>query len=238
METNLARLAAASAHESDRENDASSVSSRQHSLRKSQSSDESDDFDEDSDLHIFRSKVDMADRYHGPSSLFVLCKKIRQQLIVSGKATACGAHLEALQSLCEAVGASDPFSFHTDQASDQLVPKRQAATAVGHFLQHLDIRTDIFSHNNLLSNLERIYSQPPKAGDETWTTCFKVIALLVLGMELSAQAKNALFGDFARSFLPSRAALVNSSLLNTPRLINVQTLILLVNINSYPRPMV
>ncbi|KAH8686618.1 hypothetical protein GQ44DRAFT_780951 [Phaeosphaeriaceae sp. PMI808] len=234
MESNLARLAAATAQGNEKENETSSASSQQVVTRESNSDDELDDDgsqsdpDLGSDLHIFRNKIDMADRYHGPSSLFVLCKRIRTHFAAPAKATTSGTHLEdLLQSLCEAAGASDPFSFHTDQPSVHLVPKRQAATAVGHFLQHLDIRTDIFSHSNLLANLECIYSQPPKPGDDAWTSCFKAIALLVLGMELSAQAKNALFGDFARSFLPSRAALVNSSLLSTPRLINVQTLILL-----------
>jgi hypothetical protein len=135
---------------------------------------------------------------------------------------------DLLHNLCEAAGASEPFLFHNDQLFGQLVPKQQAITAVGHFLQHLDIRTDIFSQGNLLANLERIYSQSPKPGDDAWAICFKAITVLVLGMELSSQAKNALFGDFARSFLPNRASLVTSSLLSTPRLINIQTLILLV----------
>jgi hypothetical protein len=238
METNIARLAAATARGSNRNNDASSGSPQQHTTHEDHSDggldDESQsDTDDASDLHIFRNEIDMADRYHGPSSLFVLCKQIRTHFTGASKATTCGAHLEELlQNLCEVAGASEPFSFRNDQPPTHLVPKRQAVTAVGHFLQHLDVRTDIFSHNSLVANLERIYSQPPKPGDDAWATCFKVIALLVLGMELSAQAKTALFGDFARSFLPSRAALVTSSLLSTPRLINVQTLILLVNINS------
>ncbi|PVH95100.1 hypothetical protein DM02DRAFT_538079 [Periconia macrospinosa] len=234
METNIARLAAATVRGMDRESSASSRSSQQSATRQHHSDDETgdvesqSDVDDASDLHVFRNKIDMVDRYHGPSSLFVLCKQFCTHFLSESKATKSGTHMQDwLHNLCEAVGVSEPFPFHIDRPLVRLVPKQQAVTAVGHFLQHLDIRTDIFSESSLLANLERIYSQPPKPGDDAWAACFKAIALLVIGMELSAQAKGALFVDFARSFLPSRAALVNSSLLSTPRLINVQTLILL-----------
>ncbi|CAI6237543.1 unnamed protein product [Periconia digitata] len=231
METSIARLAAATVRGTDREN---SASPSQSAIQQNHSDDETGDVegpsevDNDCELHVFRNKNDMADRYHGPSSLFVLCKQFCTHFSSENKAIISGTHMqELLHSLCEAAGVSEPFPFHVVQPHVHLVPKQQAVTAVGHFLQHLDIKTDIFSKSNLLANLERIYSQPPKPGDDAWATCFKAIALLVLGMELSAQAKDALFFDFARSFLPSRVALVSPSLLNTPRLINVQTLILL-----------
>jgi hypothetical protein len=235
MEANIARLAAATVHGMDKESSTSSGLSQQSAMRQHHSDDETgdeesqSDVDDASDLNVFRNKVDMADRYHGPSSLFVLCKQFRTHFLSASKETKSGTHMQnLLHNLCEAAGVSEPFPFHIDRPLVHLVPKQQAVTAVGHFLQHLDIRTDIFSQSSLLANLERIYSQPPKPGDDAWAACFQAIALLVLGMELSAQAKSALFDDFARSFLPSRAALVNSSLLSTPRLINVQTLILLV----------
>lgn len=237
MEANIARLAAASDRSSDRDTPSCSGSSqelatRQQTLDDEMSDDESQsDIDDDTDLHVYRNKLDVSDRYHGPSSLFVLCSQLRARVMDSDEAIGFGIHMQdALNSLCESAGASEPFPSHNEQPLVHLVPKQQAVTAVGHFLKHLDITTDVFSRSSLLANLERIYSQPPKPGDDAWAICFKAIALLVLGMELSVQAKNALFGDFARSFLPSRTALVNSQLLITPRLINVQTLILLVRL--------
>jgi hypothetical protein len=236
METNIARLAAGTNLGDDIDNGSSCDSSLKSKNRQHNSDDEAIDDESQSDtedateLHVFRNKVDMADRYYGPSSLFVLCKRFRTQFLDASKSIQPGIPMDdLLHNLCETAGVLEPFPFQIDQFLLQPVPKQQALTAVGHFLQHLDIRTDIFSQSSLLRNLERVYSKQPKPGDDAWVTCFKVITLLVLGMELSVQARNALFGDFARSFLPSRAALVTSSLLSTPRLINVQTLILLVS---------
>jgi hypothetical protein len=133
-----------------------------------------------------------------------------------------------LQNVCDIAGSTEPFPSFGDHPPIKLLPQKQAVTAVGHFIQHVDCTTDIFVPQNLMSNLERVYSQPQQPGDDAWAVCFNVITLLVLGMEISTQAPTALVGDFARSLLPSRAALVSSRLLTTPRLINVQTLILLV----------
>ena len=184
--------------------------------------------DGSTDLHVFRSRVDMVDRYHGLPSLFALCNQFRSRTLAATKATESGPLGDMLGNLCETAGSTQPFPSYSDHAPTQLPPKQQAIAAIGHFFQHLDCTTDIFVQRNLLANVERVYSQPPQPGDDAWGVCIKAIMLLVLGMEISSQTSNALFGDFARSLLPSRAALVSSHLLTTPRLINVQTLILLV----------
>lgn len=184
--------------------------------------------DDDSDLHVFHNKVDMVDHYHGPLSLFVLCKQFRCCAMSVNNAE-CGAPLrDMLQNLCERAGVLEPFPPFGGQPIINLLPKQQAITIIGLFFQRVDCSTDIFVKSNLLARVERIYSKSTEPGDDVWAICFQAITVLVWGMEISAQAGNGLFGDFARSFLPSRAALVNSSLLTTPRLINVQTLILLV----------
>ncbi|KIM97015.1 hypothetical protein OIDMADRAFT_44459 [Oidiodendron maius Zn] len=181
--------------------------------------------DDSTYLHVCRNQVDMADRYHGPSSLFVLCNHFRVRVLATCQPSAPLQSM--LQNLCAVAGVTEPFPSYSDQAVTHLLPEQQATAAIDHFLQHLDCTTDIFVHSNLLANLKRVYSQQPKPGDDTWVICFKAITLLVLGTEISAQANSPLFGDFAHSFLPSRAALVNFHLLTTSRLINVQTLILL-----------
>lgn len=181
--------------------------------------------------HVFHSGVDMVDRYHGISSPFALCNRLYLRILTAAKSTEFNDLLGLLKDLCETAGGTEPFPTYNDHILTQLPPKQQAIAAVNYYFKHIDCTTDIFVQRNLLSNLERVYSQPHRPGDDTWAVCLKTITLLVLGMEISTQAGNALFGDFACSMLPSRAALVSSSLLNTPRLINVQTLILLVSLN-------
>ncbi|KAF2827804.1 hypothetical protein CC86DRAFT_347591 [Ophiobolus disseminans] len=177
------------------------------------------------ELHIFRNRVDMTDRYHGPSSLFSLCNHFRIRALECTPPK--HPRLDMLHNLCEIAGVTESFPFSTDQPLTHLLPKQQVVTALNFFFQHLDCTIDIFVQSNLLSNLERVYSQPPTPDDDPWVVCFKAITLLVLGTEISRRSDNALFGDFTRSILPSRVGLVNSRLLSTPRLINVQTLIIL-----------
>lgn len=182
--------------------------------------------------HIFHSDIDMVDRYHGISSPFALCNRLYLRTLAATKSTEFNDLLGLLRDLRETAGGTEPFPIYNDNFPTQLPPKQQAIAAVDYYFKHMDCTTDIFVQRNLLSNLERVYSQPHRPGDDTWAVCLKAIILLVLGMEISTQAGNPLFGDFACSMLPSRAALVSCSLLNTPRLINVQTLILLVSLIS------
>jgi hypothetical protein len=220
----------------DQNNSCSTSSTRQASVGGSFDDEDDEDrpespspySDDCTDLHVFHNQADMVDHYHGPLSLFVLCKQFRS-CALSVSDTECSAPLrDMLQNLCERAGVLEPFPPFGGQSVINLLPKQQANTVIGYFFQHVDCATDVFVKDNLLAHVERIYSQSTEPGDDVWAICFQAITVLVWGMEISAQAGNGLFGDFARSFLPSRAALVNSRLLTTPRLINVQTLILLV----------
>lgn len=229
------------------ENDRCSNSSSRQASASRQDFEDDDNEDDDSrsetpsppgdkstDLHVFQNQVDVTDCYHGPSSLFVLCNQFRSCALATKNATECGAPLrDMLQNLCDNAGTIEPFPPFNNKPIIDLPPKQQIVTAIGHFFQHVDSTTNIFVKSNLLANIERIYSQPTtEPGDDIWAICFKAITLLALGIEISAQGSNALFGDFAYSFLPSRAALVNSHLLTMARLINIQTLILLVSAAS------
>lgn len=240
IESHLGRLSLSIAQNMDQDNSCSISSTRQASVRGSSHEEDDEDRstspsihnDDCTDLHVFHNQVDMIDYYHGPLSLFVLCKQFRS-CALSLSDTECGAPLQdMLQRLCEKSGVLEPFPSFGGQSVINLLPKQQATTVISHFFQHVDCATDVFVKSNLLAHIERIYSQWTEPGDDVWAICFQAITVLVWGMEISAQAGNGLFGDFARSFLPSRAALVNSRLLTTPRLINVQTLILLVCIAS------
>ncbi|KAJ4304887.1 hypothetical protein N0V90_000415 [Kalmusia sp. IMI 367209] len=199
----------------DQDTSCSTSSTRQASV--GEISDEEDDedhpaslshySDDCSDLHVFRNQVDMVDHYHGPLSLFVLCKQF-QSCALSVINADGGAPLEnMLQNLCERAGVLEPFPPFGGQAVIDLLPKQQVITIIGHFFQHVDCATDVFVKDNLLAHVERIYAQSTEPGDEVWAICFRAITVLVWGREISAQAGNGLFGDFAHSFLPSRAAL-------------------------------
>ncbi|KAL8791880.1 MAG: hypothetical protein Q9195_005542 [Heterodermia aff. obscurata] len=241
MESHLARLTHARTQNLERGDQASTVQSQRASPGRRSLDDEEDDDDpanpsldaeNAADSHVFRNQVDMVDRYHGSSSLYVLCNQFRSGAMASSIATEPSAAMQdllhLLQNMCELAGVTESFPSYSDQSLVHLLPKQQVVAALDHFFKDVDYTTDVFVQSNLLANLERVFnSQPIKARDEAWAVCFKTIVLLVLGKEVSAQACNALFGDFARSFLPSRAALINSRLLTAPRLINVQTLILL-----------
>jgi hypothetical protein len=192
------------------------------------------------DVQVFHNHADMVERCHGPSSLFVLCNHFRLRALAANGAedhnnnnNHSAALQDMLQNLCQIAGSTEPFPSYSDQTAIKLLPKQHAMTAVEHFIQHVDCTTDLFVPGNLRAQLDRVYESaaPAKPGDDVWMICFKVITLLVLGMEISTQAPTVLVGDFARSLLPSRASLVNSRLLTTPRLINVQTLVLLVGIH-------
>ncbi|PYH89201.1 hypothetical protein BO71DRAFT_337220 [Aspergillus ellipticus CBS 707.79] len=166
----------------------------------------------------------------GPASISGLCDQLRRRIVATGDAAepAWRPLCDTIQHLCEITGAIEPFPPYSDRIVVPLLPKQQTITAVDRFLLYQDCQTDVFVPGGLRANLERVYSQQQQQpDDDAWAICFQIITLLALGLDTSTQGGNALFGDFARSFLPSRTALVSSRLLTTPRLINVQTLILL-----------
>ncbi|KAF7880105.1 uncharacterized protein EAF02_007742 [Botrytis sinoallii] len=208
IESHLGRLSNKIAQNTDQDNSCYNLSTRQASRGGSFDGEDDEDCpaspspysDDHVDFHVFYNQADRIDYYHGPLSLFVLCKQIR-----------------SCANLCESAGVVEPFPPFGSQPVINLLSKQQFTTTIGHFFQHVDCATDIFVKSNLLAQVERIYSHNPEPRDDVWAICFQAITVLVWGMEISAQSGNGLFGDFARSFLPSRAAL----------LINVQTLILL-----------
>lgn len=247
IESHLGRLAVSIEQNMDHDNSCSASSKQQASLTGLLDGED----DEDrlaspgpysvncANLQVFRNEVGMIDDYyHGPLTLFVLCKKLQYYVLSISHTERDGSIRDMLQNLCDRAGVLEPFPPFGGQSVANFLAKHQTITVVDYFLQHVDCATDIFVKSNLLAHVERIYSQSSELVDDIWAICFQAITVLVWGMEISAQGGNGLFGDFARSFLPSRAALVNSHLLTTPKLVNVQTLILLVCTdsisNTYP----
>lgn len=187
---------------------------------------EDDDHKEGADIH-----VPQPDYSFGPASVSGLCDQLRRRILSATKETEAEWRplCDMLQHLSDMAGRTESFPSYSDRILVPLLPKQQVVTAVDRFFQLQDCQTDVFVPDNVRANLDRVYAQhQPQPEDDAWSICFQTIGLLVLGTGNSQSG--ALFGDFARSFLPTRAALVSSRLLTTPRLINVQTLLLLVRI--------
>lgn len=145
---------------------------------------------------------------------------------------------EKLRVLCDTASVSELFVSGADQNILHIPPRQQVHAAVGEFFHHVDSVTDIFVPSHLLANIDAVYSGMVKienSDQEPWIICFRTITLLVLGIEISTQhSSTTLLGDFAHTLLPSSCALVTPRLLTTPKLINIQVLILLVIHNHGP----
>ena len=182
------------------------------------------------DMHLLHDSMDLVNYYHGPASLYILCKRF-ESLIINARSPEHGTPVQSmLHGICEKAGTLETFPPFGDKPVINLLSRQQANTVIDRFFQRVNYATDVFVKSNLLASIERVYSGSTENGDDVWAICLQVITVLVWGTEISSQYGNGLFGDFARSFLPSRTALVHSNLLTTPRLINVQTLILLVGV--------
>ncbi|PYI09339.1 hypothetical protein BO78DRAFT_308636 [Aspergillus sclerotiicarbonarius CBS 121057] len=196
----------------------------------SASSDNDSDMDDDDHKEGANVHAPQPEYSFGPASVSGLCDQLRGRILSAAEETEAEWRplCDMLQHLCEMTGRTEPFPSYNDRILVPLLPKPLVVTAIDRFFQHQDCQTDIFVPDNLRANLDRVYAQQqPQPDDDVWGICFQTIALLALGSGMAPQTGNALFGDFARSFLPTRAALVSSRLLTTPRLVNVQTLLLL-----------
>ena len=210
------------------------------------------------DRHIVRSQGDFIDRYHGPGTLFALCKEFSdttlseqwtqspplaknetQQSKKQDRPAKNEAVKDLLARMCLEAGIEASFELQSDHTPVRLSPKQFFLMVQTQFFQQADYATDIFVQTCFRSNVERIYSRPFTPADEAWAICFNIIILLVLGSEVSTQDNDPLVGSqFARPFLLTvRTALSNPRVLMAPKLINVQALALLVSNPGYRRDM-
>lgn len=203
------------------------------------------------DRHIVRSQGDLIDRYHGPCTLFALCKDFCDTILSErqmqgspssqsqpqqGEMQDGAARNEELRGLLTGLyleaQIEETFDLPPGYYPVRLPPKQFLLMAQTQFFQQCDYTTDIFVQSNFLSHVERIYSRPFAPADEAWAICFNVVILLVLGFENPNHGSNdSLLGSqFVRPFLLTvRMALSNPRILMAPKLINVQALALLVS---------
>ncbi|EXL77005.1 hypothetical protein FOPG_08314 [Fusarium oxysporum f. sp. conglutinans race 2 54008] len=179
--------------------------------------------------HIVRNTSQSLDRYHGPCSLYALCKEFSDDPSFcvsenngSGQ-NAVSEHMMLQEMLNEA--SSEP---HLDMLSHPvgicLPPRQFLNLVIGPFFKNVDYATDVFVRSNFQPHVDRIYSQPIGPADEGWAVCFNVIVLLGINKEPTIQGNS----HFVQTLLQTlKMAVNNPRVFLTPRLVNVQALALL-----------
>ena len=202
--------------------------------------------------YIVRSQVDHIDRYHGPSTLFALCKEFSDtslpqrnsdnpslasdepQAKEQNKSAKDEVVKDLLTYMCAEAGNEEFFEFQSDFIPVRLPPKQFLLMVQSQFFQQPNYATDIFVQSCFWSNVERIYSRPYTPGDEAWIFIYNIIILLVIGSAISNNSIPLAEPQFTQPFiLAVHTALSNPRVLMAPKLINVQALALLVSIPTY-----
>lgn len=213
------------------------------------------------DGHIFRDSNCQTHRYHGPGTLLSLCNRFRRAVTrpllsllegsnptnngnagdnsdddnddedneSSSNSPGCQVIKQHLSHLSWEAGkeASDS-SARSDKFSIRLPAKQLVLMVQGQFFQHCPWASEVFCQHRFLENVKNVYSRPFVEEDEPWALCLHTITLLVLGPEVLMQ-------DHSPSgFRAWHAILANyPCALSAPKLINLQTLILLVSLFKF-----
>ncbi|CEF86318.1 hypothetical protein SNK03_011180 [Fusarium graminearum] len=177
--------------------------------------------------HIVRDASQSLDRYHGPCSLYALCKEFHDDPIFgvpdNNTSTHTAEHAMLQEMLYKA--SNEPHLDIPSQPTGICLPPRQFLNLViGPFFKNTDYATDVFVRSAFQLQIDRIYSQPIVPSDEGWAICFNVIVLLGIKREPTTQGNS----HFIQSLLQTmRMAINNPRVFLTPRLVNVQALALL-----------
>ncbi|RSL78958.1 hypothetical protein CEP51_007752 [Fusarium floridanum] len=179
------------------------------------------------DRNIARDVSQSVDRYHGPSSLYTLCKEFHDDPFFgsSDHDSDDGVAVRVvLQQMLAEASKEQQLDISSEHSGICLPPRQFLNIVVGQFFKSADYATDIFTRSNFQANLDRIYSQPPRPSDEGWAVCFNVIVLLAIGKDQTSHGNS----PFIQPFLQTLGMAVNNPrVFLTPRLINVQALALL-----------
>ncbi|KAJ3517463.1 hypothetical protein NM208_g14698 [Fusarium decemcellulare] len=177
------------------------------------------------DRHIVRNTSQSVDRYHGPCSLYTLCRELHDDSIFE---TADGDEHVAirimLQQMVAEAGQEHEFESPYAHTGICLPPRQFLNIVVGQFFKNADYATDMFLRSTFQAQLDRIYSQSLRPSDEGWAICFNVIVLLTIGKDHSNHGNSPFIQPFRQTL---NMAINNSRIFLTPRLVNVQALALL-----------
>ncbi|KAH7150526.1 hypothetical protein B0J13DRAFT_606162 [Dactylonectria estremocensis] len=196
------------------------------------------------DRHVVRSEVYAIDRYHGPCSLFALCKEFHDDAVVQAQdpdtpssSNTNDANSMTIRLLVEQMCADANREEHMDIPSEHsgicLPPRQFLNIVVGQFFKGADYATDLFVRSSFQAQLDRVYACPLDPMDEAWAVCFNIIVLLAIGKDQTTQNNS----PFVQPFLQTLKMTVNNPrVFLAPRLINVQALALLSHIAEQYSP--
>ncbi|KAK7417364.1 hypothetical protein QQX98_004641 [Neonectria punicea] len=190
------------------------------------------------DRHIVRNEASSIDRYHGPCSLYTLCKEFHDDPVFQTPDPGTPAENNvAVQMLLEQMCADASKEEHMDIPSEHsgicLPPRQFLNIVIGQFFKNADYATDLFVRTNFQVQLDRIYGHPLSPADEAWAVCFNVIVLLAIGKDQTTQSNS----PFIQPFLQTLKMTVNNPrVFLAPRLVNVQALALLSHIAEQYSP--
>ncbi|KAI1070114.1 hypothetical protein LB507_008155 [Fusarium sp. FIESC RH6] len=179
--------------------------------------------------HIVRNASQSLDRYHGPCSLYALCKEFHDDPMFGVVETNMPTQNVApehsiLEEMLKEAGNEPHLDIPSQPVGICLPPRQFLNLVIGPFFKNTDYATDLFVRSTFQPQIDRIYSQPIAPSDEGLAVCFNVIVLLGIRREPSAQSNS----HFIQSlFQTMRMVINNPRVFLTPRLVNVQALALL-----------
>ncbi|CAM1511662.1 Fc.00g091750.m01.CDS01 [Cosmosporella sp. VM-42] len=190
------------------------------------------------DRHIVRNEAHSIDRYHGPCSLFTLCREFHDDAIFNTPSSDSTMDNDVtirmlLQEMCADASKEEHLDIPSEHAGICLPPRQFLTIVVGQFFKNADYATDIFVQSNFQMQLDRVYAHPLSPADEAWAVCFNVIVLLAIGKDQNNQSSSPFIQPFLQTL---RMAVNNPRVFLAPRLVNVQALALLSHIAEQYSP--
>jgi hypothetical protein len=171
-------------------------------------------------------------------SLPALCEETHDMLMSDSEGVRNAKDgIDNLLTELRQIGCTEqPSNFEHDKSPILLPPRQLLAMACTSLFQSGDFSTDLFCQSVFWANVDRIYNSPLLVNDNAWAICFNLIILLGVGAEPSNFGSGA---EFLKPFILNiTRAFGCTTLFLAPKLINIQTLALLVSFvlpNSHQR---
>lgn len=184
--------------------------------------------------YVVRDEGRAIDQYHGPCSLYALCREFCEDPIFKDSWRESGIEDDSLvpillKNLCTDASREHYMDLPSQLPAMTLPPRQFLSTVAGQFFKTVDHTTDIFVQSNFLMQMDRIYAQALRPVDEAWAACFNMVALLAMGKDQNGPSNTASVQSFILAF---QIAINSPRVLLVPRLVNVQALALLVSLLS------
>ncbi|KAF7552276.1 hypothetical protein G7Z17_g4425 [Cylindrodendrum hubeiense] len=190
------------------------------------------------DRYIVRNEAYSTDRYHGPCSLYTLCKEFHDEDVFQapggGTPTTHTMNIKTLlEQMCVDASKEEHMDIPSEHSGICLPPRQFLNIVISQFFKNGNYATDIFVRSNFHAQLDRVYGHPLCPEDEAWAVCFNVIVLLAIGKDQTTQNNSPFIQPFLQTL---KMTMNNPRVFLTPRLVNVQALALLSHIAEQYSP--